>query len=80
MSFAPTPDFDALLCRRYEDNVPLGYNEKVFSLYHPGWGFDRKDFYRTGNVQGWNFAVTVEINGVPLSVSEAEFIPSYVTS
>ena len=33
-------DIDALLERDYIDNVPLGYNENIFSLYQPGWGFD----------------------------------------
>ena len=73
-------DIDRILRRKYVDNVPLGYNENVFSLYQPGWGFDRNDIYRTGNPSGWGMLVSVTVNGTPVSVTSATFIPSYVTS
>ncbi|WP_343277379.1 MGH1-like glycoside hydrolase domain-containing protein [Ligaoa zhengdingensis] len=73
-------DIDELLRREYIDNVPMGYNENVFSLYQPGWGFDRNDFYRTGVSGGWGMPVTVKADGMPVEVQDAEFIPSYVTS
>ncbi len=73
-------DIDELLRRDYVDNVPLGFNENVFSLYQPGWGFDRNDIYRTGVSGGWGMPVTVMVDGVSVPVTSAEFIPSYVTS
>lgn len=73
-------DIDELLRRDYIDNVPLGYNEDIFSLYQPGWGFDRTDIYRTGVATGWGMPVTVSVDGNAVSVTSAEFIPSYVTS
>lgn len=73
-------DMDELLKRDYVDNVPLGYCEDVFSLYQPGWGFDREDVYRTGMGNGFGMPVTVKVNGVPAGVEDAEFTPSYVTS
>lgn len=71
---------DELLRREYIDNVPLGYCDDVFSLYQPGWGFDRDDVYRTGAADGFGMPVTVKVNNFALTVQDAEFIPSYVTS
>ena len=73
-------DMDRILQREYVDNVPLGYSENVFSLYQPGWGFDRNHIYRTGVPTGWGMPVTVTVNGNPVEVSSAKFVPSCVTS
>lgn len=73
-------DIDQLLKRDYVDNVPLGYSEDLFSLYQPGWGFDRADVYRTGIASGFGMPVTVTANQIPITVDQAEFTPSVVTS
>lgn len=73
-------DIDELLRREYVDNVPLGYSEDLFSLYQPGWGFDRQDVYRTGIASGFGMPVTVTANQIPILVQDAEFTPSVVTS
>lgn len=73
-------NIDELLKREYVDNVPLGYSEDLFSLYQPGWGFDRSDVYRTGIATGFGMPVTVTANKIPISVDQAEFTPSVVTS
>lgn len=71
---------DQLLKRDYVDNVPLGYSEDLFSLYQPGWGFDRSDVYRTGIASGFGMPVTVTANQIPITVDQAEFMPSVVAS
>lgn len=73
-------DINDILKRNYTENVPLGYSEDIFSLYQPGWGFDRNDVFRTGLDTGFGMPVTVSVNDLPISVKSAEFIPSYVTS
>lgn len=73
-------DIDQLLKRDYVDNVPLGYSEDLFSLYQPGWGFDRSDVYRTGIASGFGMPVTVTANQIPITVDQAEFTPSVVAS
>lgn len=73
-------DINELLKREYVDNVPLGYSEDIFSLYQPGWGFDKQDVYRTGIAAGFGMPVTIKANDIPVLVKDAQFTPSFVTS
>ncbi len=86
-------DIDGLLASKYTENIPLGYNDSIFSFYQPGWGFDESRIHfnltpvSTTSLDhdlmincGWSMPVTVTADGTAVTVSDADFIPSYVTS
>ncbi len=85
-------DIDSILSMKYTDGIPLGYNELVFSFHQSGWGFDDRSIHANITLNtpeysdsklintGWGMPVTVKINGSGVSVREAEFTPSCVTS
>ena len=71
-------DWQSLLQRPYTDGVPLGYNEDVYSLHQPGWGFDEAAIYRSGCQDAFGMGAEVYVDGVPLKTGNAIHTPSYV--
>jgi len=73
-------DWQTLLRRPYTEGVPLGYSEEVYSLYQPGWGFDRSVIYRSGCREAFGMETTVYVDGQPLPTGEAWHTPAYVVT
>ena len=71
-------DWQDLLERPYTAGVPLGYNEDVYSLYQPGWGFDNAAIFRSGCQDAFGMKAEVFVDGRPLKVGEGIHTPSYV--
>lgn len=72
-------DIQALLARPYTEGVPLGYNEDVYSLYQPGWGFDSPTSYRSGSDAGFGMKLELFENGMKIPAGEGTHTPSYTT-
>ncbi|MDR2671578.1 MAG: hypothetical protein LBC26_07660, partial [Oscillospiraceae bacterium] len=71
-------DFDDVLQRPYNDDVPLGFSENIFALHSPGWGFSR--IYRTGLTTEYQMNVTLTAGGPALlPTGTGVYRPSYVT-
>lgn len=77
-SSAVSVDWQKLLERPYTNGVPLGYNEDVYSLYQPGWGFDNPAIYRSGCKEPFGMKAEVFVDGKPLKVGNGTHTPSYV--
>ncbi len=83
---------DDILSSKYLKGMPLGYNDLVFSFYQSGWGFNNTTIHSNITVNevtydsekivnsGWAMPVQVKINGTSVSVKDADFAPSHVTS
>lgn len=71
-------DWQSLLQRPYTDGVALGYNEDVYSLHQPGWGFDNAAIYRSGCNEAFGMRTEVYVDGKPIKVGNATHTPSYV--
>lgn len=72
-------DWQTLLKRPYTDGVALGYNEDVYSLYQPGWGFNNASIFRSGVQEAFGMGAEVFVDGKPLKVGNATHTPSFVT-
>lgn len=71
-------DWQSLLKRPYTSGVPLGYNEDVYSLYQPGWGFDNAAIFRSGCQDAFGMKAEVFVDGRPVKVGDGIHTPSYV--
>ena len=70
-------DFDEILKRPYNDDVPLGFSDNIFALYSSGWGFSR--IFRTGLSREYNMNVNLNIDGELNMPNTATYRPSQVS-
>ena len=72
-------DYDKILERPYNDDVPLGFSDNLFALHSTGWGFSR--VYRTGLNAEYTMPVSVAVDDVAISpdTTRGVYRPSHVT-
>ncbi|MBO5040577.1 MAG: hypothetical protein J6D09_05720 [Clostridia bacterium] len=85
-------NIDEILASEYQRGMPLGYNDLVFSFYQPGWGFNNSSIHANTTLTamsyddsklintGWGMPIQVKINDRSVSVKDAFYTPSVVTS
>jgi hypothetical protein len=85
-------NIDEILASKYDDGMLFGYNDLVFSFHQTGWGFNNTRIHTNVTLNevsydkdkminsGWGMPVQVKINNVAVSVKDADYTPSCVTS